>query len=151
MRLQHTGRKKSKKNKKQGYTCKPDSVTHTSMCSVIYLSCLPLRTDINLKTESIFPQWGYEYTWHFNPQGLFYIHITTDIRELLPLIFTLTLHQVRRLFSVTLSVSYTIWPHPLDGVALYVVRTFLFWLSKSDRAVYPRLWNNDSFNKVANH
>lgn len=78
--------------KKSGYTYKPDSVTHDKTYALYHLSKLPtpLQSIKMLKAEQTFPN-GYKYTWHFNPQGLFYTHITIRARELLPLIFTLTL------------------------------------------------------------
>ena len=114
-------------------TGKPDSVAAQGrVLSFIWprrhqrgLAAYPSQLSEENNPRKAARQSGPGYTWHFNPQGLSLPDIAAGQRALLPHVFTLTPTNRGGIVSVTLSVSARGEPHPLDGVARYVVRTFL--------------------------
>ncbi len=134
--------------RKKLQTYKPNSVIPPSDRENLYhLSSFVVTNEPNLPTPFCYPensgQWSEQLhfpnlsaetvkqgkpkcTWHFNPQGLSPSPIARERRALLPHVFTLT-PRIRGGYFLRHSLyPENSGPHPLDGVVLYVVRTFLF-------------------------
>ncbi len=109
------------------------------MPSIIYLSCLPLCICPKTTKPSQFcPESGIQMYMAFQPaRFVLIVHYCTITWALTPHFHPYHAPKlVAVIFCDTMLYRATARSHPLGGAALYVVRTFLFRLPESDRAVY---------------